>query len=554
MNDNLYNKLKTEAIDQFEECIPILNAENNAKDSFCYFLFNDLINIGSLNNIDIDDIISNSKSILYDNLNNIYNDISNANQELLIEFQNKLIKQQSIAINKVKECNDHLKLLKNIYINEFIGSYITINKNSINFNIENKKVLVIDNIKNQLILGEFFSRFLFNLIISDVTGISIIRLSTIFYDPTIINDYIDTTNFKINNFNDISINFKYWFILIFLIGHIFSKNSPFDTIFNGKQLDKLINDILTEDKKKEKKKDEKKKRTTTITRGGSRNNIIHRQITEKKKNNSNNITNYKSKYNTFLKDITTTYNNESLDRIYKIPFHRNMKDIFTQQLLSIRINLNMKFKNPFNNNDIPLKDLLPNFKNSPPAQAITSTNILPKMDNIKFDIYESLNLLKNINNKNEINDFLNKLKKKLILLLFFLYDIKKNIYEEYNESITEIFNLNIPSTNNKTDIKTNEKKDNSKTDNSKNIDKKSNSKSDNSKTNDKKSNSKLDNRKSVIEINNGLSNSQKEIKILKDKLKKLKNKSNIDSDIEILAIEKEIKHRLVDEYNKSRYI
>jgi len=554
MNDNLYNKLKTEAIDQFEECIPILNAENNAKDSFCYFLFNDLINIGSLNNIDIDDIISNSKSILYDNLNNIYNDISNANQELLIEFQNKLIKQQSIAINKVKECNDHLKLLKNIYINEFIGSYITINKNSINFNIENKKVLVIDNIKNQLILGEFFSRFLFNLIISDVTGISIIRLSTIFYDPTIINDYIDTTNFKINNFNDISINFKYWFILIFLIGHIFSKNSPFDTIFNGKQLDKLINDILTEDKKKEKKKDEKKKRTTTITRGGSRNNIIHRQITEKKKYNSNNITNYKSKYNTFLKDITTTYNNESLDRIYKIPFHRNMKDIFTQQLLSIRINLNMKFKNPFNNNDIPLKDLLPNFKNSPPAQAITSTNILPKMDNIKFDIYESLNLLKNINNKNEINDFLNKLKKKLILLLFFLYDIKKNIYEEYNESITEIFNLNIPSTNNKTDIKTNEKKDNSKTDNSKNIDKKSNSKSDNSKTNDKKSNSKLDNRKSVIEINNGLSNSQKEIKILKDKLKKLKNKSNIDSDIEILAIEKEIKHRLVDEYNKSRYI
>jgi len=538
MDDNFYNKLKTEAINQFEECIPVLNTENNAKDSFCYFLFNDLINIGSLNSIDIEDIISNSKSILYDNLSNIYNDISNANQELLIEFQNKLIKQQSIAINKVKECNDHLKLLKNIYINEFIGTYITINKNSINFNIENKKVLVIDNIKNQLILGEFFSRFLFNLIMSDITGDNIITLSNIFYDPNTINDYIDTTNFKINNFNDISINFKYWFILIFLIGHIFSKNSPFDTIFNGKQLDKLINDILTEDKKKEKKKEEKKKRTTT-TRGGSRNNIIHRQLTEKKKNNSNNITNYKSKYNTFLKDIT--YNNQSLDRIYKIPFHINMKNIFIEQLSAIRINLNMKFKNPFNNSDIPLKDLLPNFKNSQPTQALTSANILPKMDNIKFDIYESLNLLKNINNKHEINNFLNKLKKKLILLLFFLYDIKKNIYEEYNESITEIFNLNIPSINSKTD------------------DKKSNSKSDNSKTNDKKSNSKLVdsksvNSKSVNEINSDISNNQKEIKKLKDKIKILKNKSNIDSDIEILAIEKEIKHRLVDEYNKSRYI
>lgn len=517
--DENYNKIKDESVNQFEKCIEILNNDNNAKQHFFNFLFNDLIKIDAdILSYDIDDIINNSKTIIDDILENTYNKIVNNNKNILKEFNEKLIKQRNIVINKIKECDDHLKILKKIYINEFIESYISINSTNFNFNFDNKKVLVIDNVKSQLILGEFFARFLLTLIISEENSINdIFSLSNNFYDPSLINDYMDLSNNKIEDFKDISINFKYWFILLFLVDNSFNKISHYSTIFNEKELDKLINDILIEDKRKEQLKEDKSKK--------SKNSKI-------KSLPNKNITNYKNKYNSLFKNIE--YNNEKLEKIYTIPFHNNMEIIFENELDKIhtltpqKIDLNMKFKNPFNGNDISLKQILPMVSNNSSSALNLYTKIKSKITNIKYDIYESLNLLKNINNKNEINEFMNKLKKKLILLLYFLYDLKKNIYKEYNESILNIFNLNInPEVKNKI---------------SKSI---AINISNNPVVKNKINNNPIVNNKKK---NIFLTNNQIKIKNLKNKMKDLKNKNNIDSDIKILEIEKEIKKIYINLY------
>jgi len=115
MSDNYIKKLKLEAIEQFKKSIPIFNSDIKAKNSFYYFLFHDLIKIDR-NTItyQIDEIIDNSKSIIENNLEEIYDKISNNNPDLLDEFKKNLLKQQSIAKLKIKECDENLLKLKNI--------------------------------------------------------------------------------------------------------------------------------------------------------------------------------------------------------------------------------------------------------------------------------------------------------------------------------------------------------------------------------------------------------------------------------------------------------
>jgi len=534
MSDNYIKKLKLEAIDQFKKSIPIFNSDIKAKNSFYYFLFHDLIKIDR-NTItyQIDEIIDNSKSIIENNLEEIYDKISNNNPDLLDEFKKNLLKQQSIAKLKIKECDENLLKLKNIYINEYINNYFTVNQNSKNFNFENKKVLVINNSEeDKLVLSEFLTRFLFNLVELDNTlGSNINNLSYTFYDN--INCYYDYRSNSILTFDSICSNFKYWFILLFLIGNIFDKNSQYSNLFNQNEFDKLINDILTQDKKMENKKKEAEKKKKKQTGGTDKKNTGKEKP---KPNKTVNIINYKNKYNNLFKNIDAIISsqphvNKKLYDIYINPdFNNNMRDYFYGS--SPTFTFNSSFKNPFNStSSISVDKLLPSLNKTFPPTAITIANKEFHMDNtikadisgnkFKFDIYESLHMLKDINNKTKINDYLKKLKKKLILLLFFLYSIKKDVYQEYNDTVIDIFNLEV--INNESENKNkNKNKQNS------NIKKESNKEE---------------------EINISLlTNNQREIKILQNEKKKLQNKFDIASDLRKLEIDKNIKRILINGY------
>jgi hypothetical protein len=68
-------------------------------------------------------------------------------------------------------------------------------------------------------------------------------------------------------------------------------------------------------------------------------------------------------------------------------------------------------------------------------------------------------------NQKDISDFLFCIRKKLVLLLFYLYNMKRNVYKEYNKIVFTIFqisdkNTNLKKKNNKKESKKENKKEN----------------------------------------------------------------------------------------------
>ena len=157
-----------------------------------------------------------------------------------------------------------MKLLKNEYLYIKVKSFIPINTNN-KLIFEKKTVLTTNNLKIDLSLGDFFSRFLFNEIKLKDKNSNNIRHEYFnnFYDSKYIDSYIneDKTDI-IEDFSKIDNNFKYWIILITLIGQFFSNKANFEIIFNDKEFDKniklLINPPEKEDKKDKKNKKHKK--------------------------------------------------------------------------------------------------------------------------------------------------------------------------------------------------------------------------------------------------------------------------------------------------------
>jgi hypothetical protein len=149
---------------------------------------------------------------------------------------------------------------------------------------------------------------------------------------------------------------------------------------------------------------------------------------------------------------------------------------------------------------------------------------------IIFDIFEFLyNYLLN-NNIKEIDDFVSKVKKKLILILYKLYQIKSVIYKNYISIINSLFDLN-----------TNAKKNNQKINNTIGI---------------KKLNNKLEDiiiKKQIEQniLNNSSINITVKIKLLTNKISELNSKPGIvHYDIEKLQLEDELKKLIVEKYNK----
>lgn len=474
-SQNIYEKeLLKESKEEFDKYIFFLNKDENAKKSFNYFLFDDIYKKMENNNnivIELDDLSNSSLEIKLKNyLENILSKISDNNY--LKDIKENLILTQKNIHNKISECNDHIKILKDEYKNIKIQSLLPINK-STKLIFEKKTVLHINkaNIHNN-ILGEFFARYIFSSI--DIKNNNIINN---FYANIYIDSYID--NNKISSFSDTHQNFKYWIILLNLIKKLFDTKSDYEIIFNYNKLKEHITNVLKKEIPKKDKKNKGKKQY-----GGKKNNRL--ELAEKLEKNNKKKEKVKNtqaeNLKNYYKDIfkNSQYHNIKLIDIYYESFKKNMKTYF--EYIKKNNEDEEEDENDENENDENEND--ENEENEKDQEYMNGgVNIYkiehPFKKNYKiddkeiseFDIFQYLYELQQNENEEEITIFISNIKYKTILILYYLYILKKNIYTIFIRLLNSIFNipkldiqksdnipkLNIQKSNNKTTQKNIEK-------------------------------------------------------------------------------------------------
>jgi hypothetical protein len=510
-------KLNNEAYEEFAKCKPILNSEIETKSAFYYFLYYDMINIqykdDTLNNFD--NILNDPLYTIDNYFNEIKEHISNLEDEYIKELKKFIISKKKKINELIKECDEHIEILKKIYINFNFVKFLP-NSQDIKLIFDKKSVIITDKDLYNNILGEFFTRFLFNLIklssINNSNEIDFYSKST-FYNVDIINSYYDSTNIKINNFEDIDINFKYWFIFIILLNNLFSNKSNYNILFNKEELKNIISPLLSAFKINTNKQNKKNKKR----KGGSKDKntkLIIQAIDKKEipKEPKKEIPKEPKKENPRIPyenifNITKIFDNKNLRNIYIESYRQNIHTIFKKKIENEKYfehntskpSKDIILRNPFTLDYFTLESILINKKENIEKNEIDF--IL--LNKTNFDIYKSLSMLKDIKNQKDIEDFCIKIRYKLILLLYYLYNLKKNIYKYYFDNIDNTFSLT--KNNNKLNSKLNKKEE------------------------------------AITELN--------EIKLLEKKKQNIKNNIGIiNRDKMLLNIENEIKKLLVQKY------
>jgi len=367
-------KLNNESIREFEKCIELIDDESEKKNKklLYSFLYSDVINIelgkdtseDEENSKSMQSILDDPTYILEDYFNKTISNISYNELNILNEVKKKFQKNKTSIKNKIKECNLHLELLKKIYINLYLEKFVT-NSNSQKLLLENKSVLFIDNFHKRTQLGEFFARYMFASIESKINNKNLVEdgLQDNFYGYTKINSYVNYINEKVYNikkFNDIHPNFKYWIILLNIIIQVFNSKSNYDILFNEKEFEKHLNELIAgpqkegngkkKSKKKDKGKDDKqgkaKKGGFIDNKGKLLKNIVKskEQTSKNKKDGSKkNSPKDKNKKKPNLQEVyKTVFENclvkdKTLNHIYIQPYNVNIKTYFTDELNNLRI-------------------------------------------------------------------------------------------------------------------------------------------------------------------------------------------------------------------------
>ena len=539
-----FEKINRESIELFDKCINIIEVDNTIKEIFYYFLYNDLINIKRNNisnskNIDIKSIIEDPSYNLRENLENIKSKI---NYEYINEFKKSFINKQSEIKKKILECDNHINIIKKIYNNMYIEKFLPINTKN-NSDFENKTVLFINDDNSQYKLGLFFAKIIFSLIkVKDQkknqnNDLLLKRYTDNFFDINNYNEnYLDNSKENITDFKNIDINFRYWIILVFITGQLFNKNSKYEYIFNNKNFENHINklSILEKPEKKKEKKKEKTKTSKKKSGGGKSNDkkSTDKKKIDKKTEKKKGTLNPKLFYETVLKNCFIDESNTLYD-IYYYNFKENMKEYFVKELdnqFSIYHKTeidsdNILLQNPFDSNKEKLKlNMYTDFKN----KKVEKDNIKIVFNNLKYNIFNFLKIYLNSENIKITNIFLLEIKKYIVLLLFYLYNLKKKIYKEYLKITTEIFNIS----NN------NQKKNNN------------NKKSNEDKKNSQNKKSTQDKERIEYKKNNN-SSLDNEIKKIEDTIETLKLKKNISNyHDKILKLENNIKQLIIKKYSK----
>ena len=491
MNNNKnisLKKIMNDSNNFFDKCINILEKDDEIKKIFYYFMYNDLINIDKSNNfknINIKYIIEDPIYTIKENLQNIKNTI---NIEYIEELK-KNIKNKHILIKKKNlECKNHITIIKNLYYEMYIERFLPSGKKD-NTVFENKTVLFIDDDYYKYKLGLFFAKLIFSLIKSDDSKDNSsleINFNNFFNIQDYKEDYLNSEKNNVTDFKDIDINFKYWFIIVFISGILFGSNSKYSYIFNFESFEEHIKKLsilenAKNNKSGKKKKDKKKQK-------GGNNSEIKSNKQKIIKKNKKNIKGNKKKLPIISIDPKKLYilvlekcfinKKDTLFSIYYVNFQKNIKQYFINKISdeylknnssSINSN-NIYLEDPFSIEKLKLKSII-DYK----GDIIDKNSLKNIFNNIKYSIFNFLKVYLNSDNFKIIKDFLSKVKKYLILLLFYLYNLKKNIYKEYLKISSEIFDIPINKNNNKNINKNKNKKKNNLKSTSINV-KKNNSK------------------------------------------------------------------------------
>ena len=275
---------------------------------------------------------------------------------------------------------------------------------------------------------------------------------------------------------------------------------------------------------------------------------------DKKKNDDRKEVN---QYMIFFNECFIKKENKTLKNIFVTPFDIKMKEYFISKLKERFTDeiekpvSNIVFENPFfKKKSIKLTDVF-EIKQEKIDKTYINNLIYNKM---KFDIFQSINLL--IENEVERNDFISKIKYKLVLLLYSLYNIKKTLYESFIKSVDSIFSLN--NTEKENTKKENTKKENIKKENTtSNVNIKKENNVGNNIRNNIRSNLRTNNitiKRNINNENSKVINIDIQIRNIENKILKTKNENGIlEQDQKIFEYEEEIKKLIIEKYEKKNY-
>ena len=485
MDDKIYNEIKKKADFQFKEYLGQFKQAGNEKDydKFITLIFKDIIKVDIVNN-------RNEYIQIIDNQNyctsffDIYNEklkyIQSNNSSIFLEKIKELIQQQNkTLLKKVVECKEHLELIKKSYINLILSEKTSFNDNT-ELSFKSKSVLTSNNSLENLEIGEVFTRYMF-YIIGDKTKITSSSKSGGFYNNLF--SFIDIPNLKIDNFKDWSFQVQNFILIIFLINLLFNSTSNYSDIFNETKIKGNINELRKIESPKKNNKSKKDKKDKKHKGGGKKNksskkikstanlNILEKPLKKnnpsksKKNNKSHKTTNTKTNSSNLKKKIIESLKQVSLYKIYYSEFEdeiiKYFKGYIRLKICDTSTDFPISIKVPiFDNKEINLKEFYSKItKNVTGKQNITrlgcgdKTGIDSLFSGFKFDIFQTLNAFENSDNFKDLINVSKKIKEKVIFLLFTLYSKKKYLYEEYINSCSRIFQIQVTENNKSTNNK-----------------------------------------------------------------------------------------------------
>ena len=500
MDDKIYNEIKKKADEQFKEYLEQFKQTGNDKDydKFFTLLFKDIIKIDITNNrSDYIQIIDNQNYCI--SFFDIYNEklkyIQSNNSSIFLERIKELIQQQNkILLKKIVECKEHLEIIKKCYINLILSEKTSFNDNT-ELSFKSKSVLTSNNNIENLEIGEVFTRYMF-YILGDKTKITSSAKVGGFYNN--IFNFIDIPSLSMSTFKDWPLQVQNFILIIFLINLLFNSNSNYGDIFNETKMKANINELKKiESQKKDNKgkKDNKSKKDKKKQRGGGNkkgkskkekqpkqgdlSKFLNSPIKKnnkpqsKKNNKSEKKTNSKTNSSTIKKKLIESLKHVTLYKTYYSDFEDKIVEYF-KQFIKINIcdipspSFPISIKVPlFDSKEINLKEYYSKIPKNTTTGKQNITEITcgdkTKSDSLfsgfKYDIFQTLTAFDDSDNLKELINISKKVKEKVIFLLFSLYSRKKYLYEEYINSCSRIFQIQITENNKSstTTTKTNNK-------------------------------------------------------------------------------------------------
>ncbi len=493
---------------------------------------------------------------------------------------------------KVSECEKHIKILEELYIQKEIEQYVPFTSGQKEGFIINNKSVLIQPASNDYRFSELFSRYLFAVNKLDLEKSVIdenklknqIEINT-FYNRKLFESMIipgkDCSD-NINSFSDWNYMLKFWFVYILVIKEFFANNSDFQSILTRKNIyekAKKLREIkkTKSDDKKGLTKEEKilKKKLFSSLRGGDngegnlnklKKELVGDKKEDKKPSNPFNKSDKSNKekgiklYSDLMKDIlifkksknkNTTeiisfnefINGDELKNFIQKEYKKCFADFTSSKSTdnkSMKIGTKIKliFDKDERDSDISLESLGFKKKNT---ENIPEDKIIKLLDE-KITIFQSLYTYRTVNDS-EFNNFFTALKKNLISLYFVLYYKKLFIYKQYINVFKRYQSKLELDLNEYSYVEENES---SNKNNKKNIQNKNQMNIKQNNTNQRTIDlNRLSPNKRNIYID--LTNKIKYLKNTKNKLEK--NKNDSDYDKKILIIEKKIRELLIQKHN-----